>query len=431
MTDSTQEVRRVDVIAVGDELLYGEVRDTNSERIAARLREVGLEVARRVVVGDDLDAISTEIRRGVETSDAVVITGGLGPTPDDLTREALACVTGASLRRVPELEERIREAFERRGMHMPLVNLRQAEVPEGARYLPQVLGTAPGIVADVEGKPVYALPGVPHEMEEMLDRAVVPELRQRAGGEVAYASTTLKVWGMSESAVSSTLAPLERKLKERAAALGMRAEVSYLPSTTELKIKIACRGGDPESCERLVADTIAEMKELLGEAVFGEGRASLASVLGDLLLDRKLTLACGESLTGGLVGATLTAIPGASRWFRGSVVAYSVDAKREILGVPDEIIRRKGAVSAACAEAMADGARRVLDADVGIACTGEAGPDPLEAPVGQVYLAVSDGATRRSVGVSLPGDRERIRMYTTTSLLDMARRILATAHSAT
>lgn len=429
MTDSMKEVRKVDVITVGDELLHGDVRDTNSERIAARLYEEGLEVARRVVVGDDLDAISTEIRRAVETSDAVVITGGLGPTPDDLTREALAWVTGTRLRRVPELEERIREVFERRGMHMPIVNLRQAEVPEGARYLPQMLGTAPGIVANVEGKPVYALPGVPHEMEEMLDRAVVPELRQRFSGEVARASTSIKVWGMSESAVSSTLAPVERKLEERAKALGVRAEVAYLPSPTELKIKVMCKGRDPEACESLVRDTISAMKELLGEAVFGDGQASLASVLGDLLLQRKLTLACGESLTGGLVGATLTGIPGASRWFRGSVVAYSVDAKREILGVSDEIIRKKGAVSADCAEAMADGARRVFRADVGIACTGEAGPHPLAAPVGQVYLAVSDGATKRSVGVRLPGDRERIRMYTTTSLLDMARRMLATVTS--
>jgi nicotinamide-nucleotide amidase len=417
----------VDLIAVGNEVLYGEVVDTNSSYLAARLFENGLEVGRHVTVGDDIASIVGELRRSLETSQAVIMTGGLGPTPDDRTREALAELTQKPLESLPELVERIRQIFVKRGIPMPEVNLRQARIPAGAAYIPQKLGTAPGIIVEVDSARVYALPGVPHEMREMFERAVLPDLLERSDGVSEVAVKVLKIWGLSESALASQLGDLERALSARAADCGATLDIAYLPTLTELRLKVVCRSEDGRLgvCKQLVDEATQEIRRRLGDNVFGEDDESLVEILDRLVRQKGLTLCCAESLTGGMVGETITRLPGVSAWFKGSAVTYWPEAKQKILRVPKQVIEKDGVVSARCAEEMAEGARKLFDADIGIACTGEAGPKPQEAEVGQVYMAVATPEGRRSIGVRLPGDRERIRTYTTTSLLDFTRRYLA------
>jgi nicotinamide-nucleotide amidase len=412
---------RIDLFAIGNEILYGDIVDTNTPHIAQRLFEEGYTIGRHVCVGDDEDTIAAEICASIDGGASVVCTGGLGPTPDDLTREALAKVAGVPLVRSPELEERVAAAFRARSLPMPDSNYRQADIPQGARYIPQVLGSAPGIIVDLPtGRSIYALPGVPHEMTEMLERGVLPDLvRKRTSAQIT-AVKTYKVWGTTESAVASMLEGVDE--------IGRRYDpstpvsISYLPSGNELRVRLVARGDSLEDSKRVLDPVAQEVKRRLGEAIFGEDSETLPQVLGRLLTERHLTLSAAESLTGGLVGARLTSAAGASKWFKGSAVTYQKEAKVELLGIDPGLLEAEGIVSARCAEEMARGAQKLFSADVGISCTGEAGPEPQEAEVGEVYMAVAFESTVRSLRIRLPGDRERIREYTATTLMDFARR---------
>ncbi len=416
---------RVDLVAVGNEVLYGEIPDTNSAYIAGRLFEEGFTVGRHTCVGDDKDMIADAITASLDEGASVICTGGLGPTPDDLTREALAAVANTRLVRSQELASVISRIFEARNIPMPESNYRQADLPEGARYIPQKLGTAPGIIIDRDGASVYALPGVPHEMKEMLERGVLPDLLSKQRERRFTAVKTFKVWGATEAAVAAMLSGLETAHHSYDAAAPL--SISYLPSTTELKVRIIARGDDRGEAERRLAPVAREVRKRLGDLIFGEDSESLPAVLGKLLVEKEWTIAAAESLTGGLVGARLTAVPGASNWFKGSAVTYRKEAKIALLGIDEEMLETEGTVSARCAEEMAIAARKIFGADVGISCTGEAGPEALEAKVGEVYMGVAIDGRVQTVKLTLPGDRQRIREYTATSLIDLSRRMVASA----
>lgn len=414
---------RIDLLAIGNEILYGEIADTNSAHIARRLFEEGYIVGRHVCVGDDEGVIAGEISASVDDGASVVCTGGLGPTPDDVTREALAAVAGVDLVRLPELERRIEAIFASRNLPMPESNYRQAEVPQGARVIPQTLGTAPGLIVDTSGVRIYALPGVPHEMKEMLERGVLPDLAAQQSLPTVTAVKTYKVWGTSEAAVAAMLDGIEGATLHYDPSASV--SLAYLPSATELRVRLVARANSTEQARDLLAPVAEEVRGRLGELIFGEDSETISGVLGKMLTERRMTLAAAESLTGGLVGARLSAVAGASKWFRGSAVTYQKEAKISVLGISREALDKEGVVSARCAEEMASAAQRLFSADVGIACTGEAGPEPAEAAIGEVYIAVAlDGRTRSS-RLRLPGDRERIREYTATTLLDFARRAIA------
>lgn len=418
---------RVEVVAVGTELLLGQIVDTNSSWLGQRLAAAGLDSHFQTKVGDNRGRIAAVLRAALARSDAVVVCGGLGPTQDDITREAIAEVMGVELVRDAEMLERIRALFRARGRAMAANNSRQAQVPAGAVPIPQSRGTAPGLVCPLGGKVIYAVPGVPHELQEMVDRAVIPDLVARAGGPAVILSRTLRTWGLAESTLAELIAPRLEALEAVAAVQGggrMEATanptIAFLASGIEgIKLRLTAKGPDQAAAATLLDAEEAELREVLGERVFGVDDETMEAAVGRLLEARGLTLGLAESLTGGLVASRVVDVAGASKWFQGSVVAYDAGVKRRLLGVPDGPV-----VSAEAALAMAEGARRVLRSDVGLSLTGVAGPTPQDgAAVGTVWCALAGpGDEREAVELRLPGDRAGVRQLAAISALDLLRR---------
>jgi nicotinamide-nucleotide amidase len=407
----------VELLAVGSELLLGELVDTNSAWLGSRLEQLGLDCHRHVSVGDNLDRIAGALEEAAARADAVVVSGGLGPTQDDLTRDAIARAMGAPLEEDPRLLEAIEARFRARGRPMPAQNRRQALVPKGAAAIPNRHGTAPGVRAPLGGRCViYALPGVPTELRAMFDEAVAPDLLRRSGSVQTLVPRTLRVAGLAESAVAERLGGRFEALE------GGPVTMAFLASGIEgIKVRLRARAPSRAEAEALLDREEAEVRSLLGEAVFGVDEETMEQVVAGLLVERGLTLALGESLTGGLAAARLVSVSGASAWFRGSVVAYQPDVKWSVLGVPEGPV-----VSLEAAAAIAEGARRVLGADVGLAFTGVAGPEPSEGEQpGTVFVALAGPGTdvepRR---LSLGGDRDTIRGLSVLSGFDLLRRRL-------
>ena len=401
------------VLAVGDELLLGDIVNGNAAWLGEALAGVGVPVVHSAMVGDDVARLATALRRALEDADVVVVTGGLGPTSDDLTRDALALVGQAPLERSPALEQELRDRFASYGMVMPAEVLRQADVPRGARALHNRVGSAPGLRMEVGDGLVVALPGPPHEMRAVATDALLPELAARTGTVVT--TRTLRCAGTGESAVAEVV--------ERTVEVPDGVDLAYLAGSGVVRVRFTT-AGDPGVLEPLVQ----ACAQALGEVVFGSDDDTLPGVVARLLQQRGETVATAESLTGGLVGAALTELPGSSATYRGGLVVYATDTKAAVAGVPTALLDQAGAVSEQTARALAEGARERLGSDWGIATTGVAGPDEQEGhPAGTVHLAVAGptGTTARSV--RLPGDRERVRVLAVTVALDLLRRRLQAA----
>ena len=410
---------RSEIIGVGTELLLGQIVNTNAAWIGQRLADVGWDCLRHTVVGDNEGRIADAVREALHRADAVILTGGLGPTQDDVTREAVAAVAGVPLRRRPELEAGLRDRFAGMGGRMPEMNLRQADVPEGARYIDNPRGTAPGLIVEVGGKPVYAVPGVPREMEGMLERVVLPDLAARAGEGRAIVSRVLRTAGVGESRLAERLTPLWE------AAGGGQVTLAYLASPGEVRVRLTAVGATREQALAEIAPLEAKVREELGEIVYGVDDETLEAAVGRLLVERDRTLATAESFTGGLLGGRVTAVPGASDYYRGGVVAYATEAKAALLGVDRDLLATDGPVSEPAAGAMAQGARRAFGAHVGLATTGVAGPTEQDGrPVGTLCLGVADAAGTTTKTLTAPGDRTQVRLWTTAVALDLARRRL-------
>ncbi|HJW64229.1 MAG TPA: CinA family nicotinamide mononucleotide deamidase-related protein, partial [Actinomycetes bacterium] len=331
---------RCEIIGVGTELLLGQIVNTNAAWIGQRLADVGWDCLRHTVVGDNTQRIAGTITEALGRADAVILTGGLGPTQDDVTREALAAVAGVPLVRQPELETWLRERFARMGVQrMAEMNLRQADVPEGARTIDNPRGTAPGLIVEVGGKPVYAVPGVPREMEGMLERVVLPDLAARAGEGRAIVSRTLRTAGVGESRLAERLTPLWDD-----AGAG-HVTMAYLASPGEVRVRLTAVGPTREEALAEIAPVEARVRAELDDIVYGTDEETLEAVVGRLLRERGLTLATAESLTGGLVGGRITGQPGASDYYLGGVIAYATDAKASLLGVDREQLDADGPVS--------------------------------------------------------------------------------------
>lgn len=410
---------RAEVIGVGTEILLGQIPNTNAREISEGLADTGVDVLRHQVVGDNVGRIAEALRLALDRSDIVILTGGLGPTGDDVTREGIAEALGLRLVYHDEIEGFLREKFRRFGRGMPESNLRQCEVPEGARYVFPDRGTAPGLVLEHDGKVVYAVPGVPAEMREMLRGAILPELREQAG-ESTIASRTIKTAGMAEAQVAELLQDLFDASDN--------PTVAYLAGSGEVRIRLTAKAASRTQALEVIAPVEEEVRRRLGSVVYGSDDDLLEEVIGRLLQDRGWRVACAESLTGGALGARLTAIPGASLWFAGSAVVYTKDAKRAVLGVPSEVLDGPGAVSEECARAMAEGARRLYGAEVGVSLTGVAGPDAEEdLPPGTIWLGVVAGHGERIRRMTAPGDREGVRGWAVQAALIALRRHLMEA----
>jgi len=416
---------RVDVLAVGTELLLGQIIDTNSSWLGEHLAIHGIDSLSQVKVGDNIDRIVAHMERMLGEADAVIVCGGLGPTHDDLTREAIAQVMGVELQLHDDIADVIRHLFSSRGRTMPENNLRQAMVPEGATVIEQTRGTAPGLICPVDRADglrgvLYAVPGVPHEMRDMFHRAIAPDLLRRSGRAATIVSRTLRTWGESESGLDERLRPIITDLD----AVG-NPTLAFLASGWEgLKVRLTAAGEDHEGALDVLGPWEARIRAELGDQVFGIDDQTMESVVLDALAERGWTLGVAESVTGGLVAGRLTAVPGASRAVVGGIVSYASSVKHDLLGVPEGPVVTAGAV-----EAMAVGVTRQLGCDVGLALSGVAGPAPQDGePPGTLYvgLAIPDGDDHRvrSARLRMPGDRDMMRQLSVISSLDMLRRDL-------
>ncbi len=413
---------RVEVICVGTELLLGDIVNTNAATIGAALAGVGIDCFLQLAVGDNEDRIAEAIRRGLAEADALILSGGLGPTQDDVTREALSLATGRKLVRDERLADAVRDRFRRLKRKMPEINLRQADVPEGATPIEPERGTAPGLILEHGGRVVYVLPGVPSEMVEMLSRAVLPDLVRRTGGSAAISSRIVRVTGAAESAVAEALAPLWRDLEDGS------VRMAFLAGGGEVRVRFTAKARTATEAAGFLDEAEAAVRKTLGSAVVGCDAETLEVVVLDLLTARGWTVACAESLTGGMLSARLTRVPGASGAFAGGVVAYSPQVKAAVIDVPGSVLGEHGMVSAECARFMAEGVRVRLDAGVGLSTTGVAGPDSIEGvPVGTVFVAVSGPIGNAVREVHLPGDRETVRAMATAAALNLLRLYLLEA----
>jgi nicotinamide-nucleotide amidase len=402
----------VEVLAVGTELLLGHTVNTNAATIGTKLADAGVDLQYSSVIGDDHDRMVAAIRLALSRADAIVITGGLGPTQDDITREAISSATDRPLRFSDEYAARLKRWWESRGREMPESNLKQAEYPEGAVLLDNPKGTAPALQLETDGAVIFALPGVPAELEVLLDLYVVPVLAERAG-EGVVVSRVIRTYGESESRIGELLSDLY-------VAKG-NPSMAFLATAAEIKIRLTAHASTSDDAERLIAPLESAVKERLGRLVFGTDAETIEEIVFGLARERGWTLATAESATGGMVASRLTKVPGSSQVFRGAIVAYHEDIKLMNLGVPAGIIETHGVVSEPVAIAMADGAAAALGADVAISVTGSAGPDPQEQPVGTMVIAVHTPEQTMARTLTLPGDRERVRTYTTTGALHLAR----------
>ena len=409
---------RCDVVAVGTELLLGQIVDTNSSWIGEQLATVGINSLLQIQVGDNKDRIVAAIRDRLQEADAVVVCGGLGPTHDDLTREAIATVMGVSLELDDDIAAVIEAMFASRKRRMPANNLKQAEVPVGAQVIAQTRGTAPGLICPVGTKVIYAVPGVPHEMRDMVERVIIPDLIARSGETAVIASRVLRTWGDSESGLNERLQPLINELDR-----SPNTTLAFLASGWEgIKVRLTAKAETKDAVDTLLNSWEQRVREVVGDIVFGVDGDNMESVVLAMLRKRGLTLALAESVTGGLVSGRLTQIAGASDVFRGAVVSYASDVKHEVLHVSPGPV-----VSEAAAAQMAQGAKDLLGADVGLALTGVAGPDQQDGqPVGTLCVAVvlPDGQVHTKT-FALPGQREQMRQMSVISSLDMLRGLLA------
>ncbi len=346
----------------------------------------------------------------------MIVCGGLGPTQDDITRDALARVMGVELVRDEAVADAIRSMFGSRGRAMPDNNLLQADVPVGAAIIEQRRGTAPGLICPVGDKVLYAVPGVPYEMEEMMERAILPDLRRRSGEAATILSRTLRTWGDSESGLAEKLAPRLDHLDRTGS-----ATIAFLASGIEgLKVRITAKAATEDQARALLDAEEAEVRAVVGHLVFGVDDETMEAAVLAILEQRGMTLGLAESVTGGLMGARITDVPGASKVFRGSIVSYASQVKFDLLGVPEGPVVNDDAVLA-----MAAGARRVLGADVGLAVSGVAGPDHQDGvPPGTVFVGLALGEEVDSTVLRLPGDRDRVRQFSVISALDWLRRRL-------
>jgi nicotinamide-nucleotide amidase len=411
---------RADVLAIGTELLLGQIVDSNSAWIGEQLAAAGIDTYDHRKVGDNQARMVGAMRDMLRGADALIICGGLGPTQDDVTREAVAELMGVPLERREELIEHIASLFGIRGRDMPANNLRQADIPVGGDVLPNPIGTAPGLKCEVSApdgtkKVVYAVPGVPYEMKQMVEDHVLPDLLERSGEQSVIVSRTLKTWGTSESGLAETIA-------HRVDTQG-NPTIAFLARGIEgLCVRLTAKASSDEEARALLDAEEAELRPMIGELVFAIDEETMESVVLDACAGRGWSLGVAESLTGGLVGARLAGVPGASHTFRGSIASYATQVKRSVLGVTAaSVISQEAAVQ------MADGAREVLGCEVALSLTGVAGPKEQDGqPVGTVWfgIALPDHPTE-AVSARLPGDRERIRQFSTISGLNLLRLRLA------
>lgn len=405
---------KAEVVSIGTELLLGQIVDTDAAFISQRLAEIGIGVYRRATVGDNLERVTAAIKEALERADVVITIGGLGPTEDDLTREGIAAALGEPLIVDEAIAEQLKHLFESRGYPMTQSQYRQAQRLPSSKPIPNPHGTAPGLRVEKDGKILFALPGPPIEFKPMALEHVIPFLAQKTGGAVIR-SRVLRIAGLGEAMVEDRVRDLLQS---------ENPTVAPLAHTGEVHLRITARADQIAEADRLIAAREAELRERLGDFIYGIDEMRLEEAVAQLLWDRKQTLATAESCTGGLLGSRITDVSGSSEFFVGGVVSYSNALKMSLLGVSESTLREFGAVSEPTARAMAEGARTRLHAHWGIGITGIAGPEggSPEKPVGLVYIGLADPETTVVKEFKFIGDRQAIKWRAAHSALILLRR---------
>lgn len=406
---------KAEIIAVGSELLTPDRTDTNSLFLTSQLNRLGIEVVRKTIVGDEPESLSREFRAALELADVIVASGGLGPTEDDLTREALSGVLQRPLVQDEEVLKDLEAKFQRLGRVMPQINAKQALVPAGATVLPNPRGTAPGLWVEDGPRIVVLLPGPPSELEPIFIEQVIPRLEVRVTG-ARLVARELRVTGMGESAVDQAIAPIYKGYPD------VQTTLLHVPG--EILVHLRLWSTDAAAAEHRLEEIIERIRRALGESLFTTKGEDIEQVVAHQLIWHGASIAIAESCTGGMLGERMTRLPGSSAYFAGGVISYSDNLKSAWIDVPRELIESRGAVSAEVARAMAEGVRRRAGTTLGLAVTGIAGPTggTAEKPVGTVHIALADAGGVQEKAFRLPGDRQRIRGQATVAALDMVRR---------
>ncbi len=404
-----------EIIAVGSELLTPFRLDTNSLYLTEKLNSIGIEVRLKTVVGDDRNRLASVFTAALDRSGIIILIGGLGPTEDDVNRDVVASVLGRPLGEVAEIRRGLEERFTRLGREMSPNNLRQAMVPQGADWLPNPRGTAPGLWIEHNGGRIILLPGPPKELEAMFETACLPRLSRLFTGE-RILTRVYKIMGLPESEVDQRIAPIYSQYSNPV--------TTILAVQGTIEIHLRAKAPTEQEAEAILAEVGDQIEITLGEHVYATRGESLEEVVGMYLVLKQRTIAIAESCTGGLVAERLTRVPGSSNYFVGGVVCYSNELKRRLTGVPAALIEEHGAVSKQVAQALAEGIRRTTGASLGLGVTGIAGPGggTTEKPVGLVFISLADDRGTQVREFRFPGDRERIRQFASNAALELVRR---------
>ncbi len=405
---------KAEILSIGTELILGQIVDTNAAYLASELPQLGIDLYWISQVGDNQPRVVELLRRAWDRSDLILVTGGLGPTEDDVTRESIAELLGEPMTVDPDLEKWLRGLFARVGWTMPECNIKQAMRIPSARAIPNSRGSAPGWWVEKEGRILLAMPGPPAEMQHMWEKEIREKLRERIPTAIIV-SRTIKLLGIGEANVDEMLSPL---LHSRNPSIGTYAK------PTGIELRITAKAPTRAEAEALIAPVESRIRTIVGEKIWGTDDETLEKIVGDLLRIKRLSLATMESCTGGLLSALITDVPGSSDYFKGGIISYSNEAKIAF-GVNAELIEGHGAVSAPVALGMADAARRRFDADIGVGVTGVAGPDAIEGkPVGTMYIGLSGQGTSRSFHAVFPQHRTRVKQYAALAALNELRKFL-------
>jgi nicotinamide-nucleotide amidase len=407
---------KAQIITIGDEILIGQITDTNSVFISQKMNETGITVTKKVAVADKENEIIRAMDEALQESDVVLMTGGLGPTKDDITKTTICKFFGVSLRFDEASYQNITALFKSRGREVSELNRKQAEVPANCRVIPNLRGTAPGMWFEKDSSVLISMPGVPQEMKAIMDESIIPLLKEKFKTPFIYHKNIL-TQGIGESMLAELIEGWENKLPP-----GIK--LAYLPSVGQVRLRLSATGADKNEVLKKVSEQVEALKKIAGKFIYGYDDDTLEKIIGIRLREKNKTVCTAESCTGGFIAHKITSVPGSSDYFKGSVVAYANEVKEKILSVPAKLISEHGAVSEDVVKKMAENARKVLNTDFSIACSGIAGPDggTDEKPVGTVWIAVASSSGVKAKLLQLGTGRLKVIEETALNALNMLRK---------
>jgi len=413
---------KAEIISIGSEILRGQIIDTNANFIAKKLVELGIDLEHISVVSDNPESLLSTLELALQRADLIITTGGLGPTEDDITYQAISRALNLKLIKYPEAEENLKRILEKINKAISPSNLKQVYLPEGAKIIINQYGTAPAMILEKDNKIICSFPGVPHEMKNLIEENLIPYLKEKFPPSIIKKSKTLRITGLGESSVNELIRDYINKQSNFSFGIYANPE--------DIQVQITTQALTEKETDKLLQSSVNQLSKILDNYIYGSDDDTLEEVVGKLLKTKKLTVAVAESCTGGMLGEMITRIPGSSEYFQGGVISYSAQIKEELLKVPPEVIKKYGEVSKEVSQLMAEGVRSCCHSDIGISITGIAGPGGAteKKKVGLVYMALADGKKTITQKHQLFGNRQLIRLRSARRALNMLRMYLMGTH---